>query len=266
MVLEQLLGKRTVTRHVSFAFLLSLLYVFIGFTVQFIFFPEQSVTIVLLATLLLVPSLHHIAAVEEKIERTGSRHFFAKHKTIVKCYLGAFLGTLAGFFLLGTLTGDALSYQTIALEHEELAPATLARFERYAPSLSIAGALFTHNLSYLLIGFFLALFYGAGSVFLIVYNASFFAAFLLEITQRWAITHLGAAAFIHLLPESLSFILTAIAGTTLSRAFLCEQLKSQAFRNVLQNSVLLLMCAIILLAVAALLEVYVTAPIFQRII
>ena len=270
MVLEQLLGKRAITRHAPYVFLLSILYVFIAFSVQYLFFPEQSVTMILLVTLLLAPSLHHLTNVEEKIERTGSKHFFSKHKTIIKCYFFAFLGTLAGFFILGTIASDALAYQTIMLEHEDISPSTLSRFEQFTPSLEIAAGLFTHNLSYLLIGFFLALFYGAGSVFLIVYNASFFAAFVLQILGRWeffayeGILQVGAIPFIHLVPESLAFIMTAIAGTTLSRAFLCEQLKSQAFKNVMQNSVLLLMSAIVLLATAALLEVFVTAPMLQR--
>jgi uncharacterized membrane protein SpoIIM required for sporulation len=269
MVLEQFLDRKIVLRHVLFVFVLSLAYVFVAYAVQNLFFPSQSLATVLLVTILLVPSLHHLIVIEEKIERTGSSHFWKRHKTIIKCYLGAFLGLLAGFLILGIVNPNALDYQVSQLEQEHLRPEAISRFtgQPYTPDVTTATALFSHNIRYLLIGFFLSIFYGAGAIFLVVYNASFFAAFIIEIFSRWtSAAYMTAVSLIHLLPESAGYILTAIAGATLSRAIIHEKLAGEQFRNVLRNCFFLLVFAMLFVLIAAFLETYVTAAMFHNLI
>jgi len=267
MVLEQFLDRDVVVRHFSFTFALSAVYVFVAFAVQEIFFPGNSLATVLLLTILLVPSIHHLIIMEEKIERTGGKHFWAKHKTIIKSHLGAFLGILVGFLLLGIIDPSTLSYQTAQLQLEHLRPEIVNGFldKPYAPSMQTAIALFSNNLTYLLMGFVLSLFYGAGAIFLVVFNASYFAAFVVQIITRWAAAlQLTAVSLLHLIPESAGFILTAIAGATMSRALLVEKYKAQTFKNVLQSSVKHLIIAILLILLAAFVETFITAMVFHR--
>ena len=267
MVLEQLLDRKTVINHVFFGFVLSLLYVFIAYGVQELFFPGQTVATVLLLTILLLPSLHHLIVIEEKIEAKGSSQFWKRHRTIIKSYLGVFLGVLAGFMILGIVNPATLEYQTTQLEQEQLKPEIVTGFldQAYTPTIQTAVSVFTHNLKYLLIGFVLSIFYGAGAIFLVVYNASYFAAFVVQIMLKWvnAVQLTGIALF-HLLPESAGFILTAIAGATMSRAIIHEKRGGKAFKNVLQNAVKLLIIAIGLILVAAFIETYVTATFFHN--
>lgn len=269
MVLEQFLDRRIVLRHFPFVFLLGLVYVFVAYAVQGFFFPDQSLAAVLLLTILLLPSLHHVIVIEEKIESRGSSHFFRRHKTILKCYLGAFLGILAGFLILGFVNPSAVSYQMVQLEQDHLHSELIAGFagQPYVPEMTKVIALFSHNTWYLLIGFALSIFYGAGAIFLIAYNASFFAAFIVEIFSRWSAAYsLAGISLVHMLPESAGFILTAMAGASLSRALIHEKLRGDAFRNVLKNDVKLLVLALLFVLLAAFLEVYVTAPVFHNLI
>lgn len=264
MVLEQIIDRGPILRHAPFVFFLSLLYVFVAYGVQELFFPGQSVATILLATLLLVPSLHHLICVEEEIERKGSSHFWKRHHLLFKCYTGAFFGLLAGFFILGQVNPAALDYQFTQLEIEHLKPEIIAAFsaQDFVPTLQTAFALFSHNVTYLLIGFGLSVFYGAGAIFLVVFNASFFAAFMLEVITRWT-GELAAISLVHMIPESLAFILAAIAGATLSRGIIHEKAHGQAFRNVMQNVVIMMSIALVLLLAAAFIETYVTAPAFS---
>lgn len=268
-MLEQLLDRKIVIQHVPFVFILSAVYVFVAYAVQVIFFPDQSLAIVLLLTILLVPSLHHLIIIEEKIERTGSSHFWRKHHTIIKCYLGAFLGLLIGFLVLGFVNAHTLDYQITQLEQDHLRPTAISSFtgQPYIPDMTTAIALFSHNLRYLLIGFVLSIFYGAGAAFLVAYNASFFAAFVVELFARWATAaQLAAISLLHLLPESAGYILTAIAGATLSRAIIHEKLAGEQFRNVLRNCFILLVLSLISIFLAAFIETYITATFFHRLI
>ncbi len=265
-MLEQFLHKRIVRQHFPFLLLLSTFYVLVAYGVQQVFFPDQGLATVLLATIILVPSLHHLIIVEETIERSGSKQFIAKHKTVIRSYLGAFLGLLAGFLILGFLDHTFLSYQHYQLQLEHLKPELITNFVNdYQPTIDSALALFTHNLQYLLVGLLISIAYGAGSIFLLAYNASFFAAFVLELHIRFADTawSLGLVSLGHLLPESAGFILTAIAGATFSRALIKEKIGSQPFRNVLQNCILLVFIGVVLVFAAAFIEAYVTAPAFQ---
>jgi len=269
MVLEHLIDKKLVRNHMSFVFLLSALYVFVAYAVGEFFFPGQSVAIVLLVTILLTPSLHHLIVIAEAIQREGGKGFWRKHKTIINCYLGAFLGLLLGFFIMGLVNPSALDYQVSQLEQDHLRPEIITAFldQPFTPTLSTALSVFTHNLSYLLIGFVLSIFYGAGAIFLVVYTTSLYAAFVMELMARWAnAMTLAGIALIHLMPESAGFILTAIAGATLSKGIMHENLKSQAFRNVMQSCVKLLVLGIALIFVAAFIETYITAPLFHTLI
>ncbi len=269
MVLEQFLDRRIVLRHFSFVFLLGLVYVFVAYAVQVFFFPDQSLAAVLLLTILLLPSLHHVIIIEEKIESRGSSHFFRRHKTILKCYLGAFLGILAGFLILGFVNPSAVSYQMVQLEQDHLHSELIVGFsgQPYVPELGKVVALFSHNVWYMLIGFVLSIFYGAGAIFLVAYNASFFAAFIVEIFSRWTSAYsLAGISLVHMLPESAGFILTAMAGASLSRALIHEKLTGDAFKNVLKNDFKLLVLAVFFVLLAAFLEVYVTASVFHLLI
>lgn len=268
MVLEQFIDRKLVRQHFLFVFFLSAVFVFISYGVTELFFPGESLPIVLLTTLLLVPSLHHLIQREEKIERTGSDHFWKRHKGIIKCYFGAFAGLLFGFIALGIILPSTLDYQLSQLQLSHLHPDIISKFVEtdYVPDAGKAAALFTHNLGYLLLGFVLSIFYGAGAVFIIAFNASFFAAFVLELLSWNMGGKLAGMSLTHLFPETLGFLLAAIAGATISRALIHEKLRGQPFRNVLQNGVKLLLWGIVFIGIAAVIEVYVTAPYFHRLL
>ncbi len=269
MVLEQFLDRKFVVQHTFFVFILSALYVFVAYAVEYLFFPNQGLAIVLLVTILLVPSLHHLVVIEEKLESKGASHFWKRHKTIIQCYVGAFLGLLVGFLILGFVNPSTLDFQRIQLEQEHLKPEIISTFlgQPYEPDMATTIALFSHNIMYLLIGFVLSIFYGAGAIFLVTYNASFFAAFVIELFSKWAAAgQLAAVSLVHLLPESAGYILTAIAGAEISRALIHEKVTGDAFRNVLKNCFLLLVFAVLFVLLAAFLETYVTATFFHSVI
>ncbi len=268
MVVEQFLDRKIVSKHFLFVFVISAINVFVAYLAQAVFFPGKSLGLVLFVTLLLVPSLHHLMVLEEKIERTGTKDFFKKHRMLLKVYLGAFLGLLAGFLLLTTIVPDALSYQQEELQKSHIDPITINKFtQEYQPTPTRALALFSHNLLYLIAGFIVSIFYGAGAVVLIAYNASFFAAFVLTLITKLGFTPANVSvALLHLLPETMGFICAAIAGGTLSRALIKEKVVSKAFKNVLRNDILILLIGIALVLLAAILETYVTAPVFASVL
>lgn len=269
MVLEQFLDQKIVRNHFFFVLILSAAFVYVAYLVQSFFFPNSSVAIVLLLTILIVPSLHHIMTMEEKMERKVKKHFWRRHKTLFKVYSGAFLGILIGFLFIGFTIPGTLEYQNTLLEKSHLRPELISTFmdQPYEPSITTAISLFSNNMRYILIGFVLSVFYGAGAAFIIAFNASFFAAFVVALFTRWAsAVQLTEISLLHLLPEAAGYIFAAIAGAAISKTIIHEKIKGRAFSKVLGNSLLLLFFSIILIFAAAIIETFVTAPVFHSLL
>ncbi|MBD3259088.1 hypothetical protein GF371_00490, partial [Candidatus Woesearchaeota archaeon] len=108
MVLEQFLSLKSVRKRSYYAFGLSFAFVFIGYFVSRFFFGKTvSIAMLFLCTLLLVPSLVKLLAMEEKIERKyGIKHFFKTHEKVFKIYVFVFLGIFAGYLVLGAVSAD----------------------------------------------------------------------------------------------------------------------------------------------------------------
>ena len=128
--------------------------------------------------------------------------------------------------------------------------------------------LFEKNISVVLITFVLAIFYGAGANFLVAFNASVFAAFLVFVidyaSKITGNTLLTIGVFlIHLIPEITGFFLAALAGSLLSRAILVEKFGTKGFSNILKDSAVLLLLASLLILLGSYLEVYVSSQLME---
>ena len=269
MVLEHLVDNERVLRHPLFITVLTFLYVLVAYGMAYLLFPTQeSLALVFLVTLMITPSLMHVMRLEEKIEsRYGLRHFFRTHQLALRVYGLSFIGLVAGFLVVGSFDPSAYSTQIQMLADKGAIGSTvLEQFTRSTntdPLNPILGV-FTSNLLVLLICVALSLFYGAGAVFLIILNASLFAAFFSWITRAVSNPSLGYLGLIHLVPELLGFLLGAIAGATLSWALLEEKIGTSRFANVAKNACLMIVLAAVVLLIAAVLEVMVTAPLMNQ--
>ncbi|MEM4263288.1 MAG: stage II sporulation protein M [Candidatus Woesearchaeota archaeon] len=272
MVLEQFLENVHVKRHAYFVIFLSMIYVFIAYGVAYLFFKESmSLVAVFTLTIILIPSLHHIISLEEQIERkNGLRHFFRNHATIFKVYSSAFLGILIGFGVIGAVfdSADIYAYQIDFLTRQSsIGASAISKFasNSYVPSFTDVLGLFSQNISVMLIAFVLSVFYGAGAVFLIVFNASMFSAFLFSFMTATSKT-IASVSFIHFIPEISGFLLAAISGAILSAAILNESFSSPYFRNVMKNISIMLAVSIFLIFIGAFLEIYLSGSLIHSLL
>ncbi len=278
MVFEQFLEHDWVEKRVFYVFVLGFVYVFIGHFAAILFFKDAvSVSMLFLATLLLVPSLNKLLKIEEKRESSeGTRHFFKNHKDIFEVYLSLSIGIFLGYMCLGLFVGSGSSvfdYQAHFLENEGLSRGMVTEFfsEEFTASFKDFTAIISNNLSVILIFFFLSVFYGAGAMFLLVLNASIFSTFILFVINNIGNGMLNSLAIlgiflIHMIPEVSGFLAAAIAGGVVSRAFGSEKFMSRGFKNVLKDASVLLAIAIAFIIIAAFLETFVTARVVHSIV
>jgi len=277
MVLEQIVSANWLERRPLFALLLGFIYTLIGSITGFIFFKDSlSISILFLVTLLLVPSLVSMLSIQEEIERkAGLRKFFSNHKDIFEIYLFLSIGIFVGYLLVVWLFGlwgmdlsSTLSEQTKVFG-EALTESKINEFT--GQGLGHVFGIFSSNLGVALIFFILSFFYGAGSIFLIVWNASIFSTFIVLTLQNVSrgIKHslglLGAFS-IYIIPEIGGFLLAGIAGGVVSKALVKEKFMGEGFRNVVRDATVLLLFSFVLLLVAAFLESYVGVSMIKMLV
>ncbi len=280
MVLEELFNALKVKHRPYMAFFLAFIFTFIAFFVAFIFFRDNmSIALIFLTTLLLVPTLITLIRLEEAVERKeGLKHFVRNHKEIFEAYLFAFFGVFVAYLVLGfgaydnpELYGSLFNFQTDYLSFQQgVTEETVSTFVEGVDvnTFSKLMGLFAHDLLVLVVCFVLSFFYGASAIFLIMLNASVFANFVIFVSKSLADNFMqGLQVFgfflIHMIPEVSGFLLAAIAGGVVSKAVFEEKKGSKAFRNVFKDATVLMLIAIELVFVATVLEVLVTAPLFQ---
>ncbi|MCX6706778.1 MAG: stage II sporulation protein M [Candidatus Woesearchaeota archaeon] len=279
MVLESIKIK-WIEHRPYIAFIFGILYTLIGYFAALIFFKDYvSIAMLFLSTLLVVPSLVKLLEIEEQRESVyGIRHFFSEHRDIVEAYVFLFIGVFVGYLILGFIISPA-NYSSVfqmqrdfLTKQEGLSGELINNFidTPFKPSMSEVAGLVTNNLLVCIILFVLSFFYGAGAIFLIIFNASVFASFVTFVIEYMAQKASTAAAVIgvfsiHMLPEVTGFLLAAIAGGVVSKALMREKIRGKGFRNVMQDAIVLLLASCVMIVIAAFLEVFVTTYLFKMI-
>ena len=121
-----------------------------------------------------------------------------------------------------------------------------------------------NNIYVMIFTLIFALIFGAGAIFILAWNASVIASAIGIFTQYKIIEiPLGIARYmIHGFPEIAAYFITALAGGMFGFGIIKHGIKDRRFIKVLENVSLLLFLAIIVLIVAALIEVYLTPLLF----
>jgi len=121
----------------------------------------------------------------------------------------------------------------------------------------------TNNLKVLTIALIFAFFYGAGAIFILVWNASVMGFVIGELAKNtfgiMALPIAFAKYFLHGIPEMLAYLTIALAGgiiyTAIWRGDFFQQGKAK--KIILDTSILVLI-SIVMLIISALIEVYIS--------
>jgi uncharacterized membrane protein SpoIIM required for sporulation len=124
--------------------------------------------------------------------------------------------------------------------------------------------IFANNIYVLIFTLVFSLIFGAGAIFILAWNASVIAA-AIGIFSESSLSNLplGLSRYmIHGVPEIGAYFAGALAGGIISIAVIKHDVHSEKFWIILQDSLNLVIFAVILLFLAALIEVFITPVIF----
>ncbi len=124
--------------------------------------------------------------------------------------------------------------------------------------------IFANNIYVLLFTIVFGLIFGAGAIFVLAWNASVIAAAIGIFTKsNLASLPIGLARYmVHGIPEIAAYFIGALASGIVSVAVIKHEFKEERFWNILQDSLNLIILAVVVLFIAAIIEVFITPALF----
>lgn len=126
-------------------------------------------------------------------------------------------------------------------------------------------SIFANNVSVLIFVLVFSLALGAGAIFILVWNASVIAA-AIGMFAKSEITSLPLGILrymIHGLPEIAAYFVAALGGGIISVAIIRRDLENDRKWNILQDAIVLVVIALLILIISAVIEVYFTPAIMD---
>ena len=207
----------------------------------------------------------------------GSLNLLKDHRKAIWAFLWLFAGFVIGFafwyILLPTtesLQQQVGTYCLINQPGNEKCVESLTATEQAGPTVFATNKermflIIANNIYVLMFTLVFSLLFGAGVVFILAWNASVIAA-AIAIFTRSDLNALPLALlryFVHGIPEIAAYFVAALAGGIISFAVIKRDIGTEKFWKILQDSLNLIILSVIILFLAALLEVFIT-PLFFK--
>ena len=274
MVLESLIFPKKAEHNPKELFFLGALYASFGaFLSLWIFKSEASMIMVLLTVVACIPLIHKTLKREEKKDTLiiEERTLLKEHGKALKFLMFLFFGFIVAYSLLFVFLPNDLSSSLFKVQI-----ATIQQIN----SKVIGGAVIENvffqilfnNFKVLFFAILFAVFYGAGAIFILTWNASVIGAAIGDFAKNKLA---GISSYFVSIPiaigrymthgvfEILAYFVGGLAGGIISVAIINHDINSDKFKFILKDSLDLIILSIILLVLGALVEVFVTPIIFS---
>lgn len=261
---------------------LSLLFVKWFFSGDPVLFEYSGLIVVLFCVMFSIPFMYYIIKQEEAEDEKafGFLSVWKIHKDAIYAFMWLFMGFILAFSFWFIVLQDATLFNAqietyCRINSPGNIPGCVQSYdfaEVSGTSLESTGgvtkevrllSIIENNVYVMIFTLLLSLIFGAGAIFVLAWNASVIAAAIAIFTQHSiAEIPLGILRYmIHGFPEIAAYFITALAGGIFGVGVIRNGIKGQKFIHVLENTVILLCISLVVLLVAALIEVYFT-PLF----
>ncbi len=267
-------------------FFVGLLYASLSLLLVHWFFSSDSnlskasgMIVVLFCIMFCFPFMYFIIKKEERDDEEieGAFSVWTTHKDAIYAFMWMFLGFIVAFSFWNIVLQDAnlLNFQIqtyCQINNPGDVASCVAKYS--SGDLGVTGSavnglrflsIIENNVYVMIFTLLFSLIFGAGAIFVLIWNASVISA-AVGIFAKYRISEipLGIARYtIHGLPEIAAYFITALAGGIFGVGLIRHGMKDEKFLKVVENVIILIFIALIILIIAAFLEVYVTPMIFK---
>jgi len=264
---------------------LALLFVNWVFLGNPVFMESTSILIITFTVILSIPFVYYVFRIEEEKDVfEKEKHFLVKnHGKAIAALMWLFLGYLVAFSVLYVVLPKNIVAYDFKAQIEQYCIINSNNVQDCVARYGIGGAItneisglsmeekqnrviniFVNNIFVLIFCLVFSLAFGAGAIFILAWNASVIAA-AMGIFSKATLSELPLAFgryMLHGIPEILAYFIGALAGGIISIAIVRHDWRDERFWIILQDSLDLIVLSIIILIIAALMEVFITPAIF----
>ena len=257
---------------------ISILIVGLIFNQDPVLYKNAGILTVTFTVMFSIPFMYYIFKLEETKsgEQLGAFGRIKEHRKALWAFLWLFIGFVVGFsfwyMVLPTTTSFRAQVETYCnINRPSNTESCIAQYgikETTGPTIFQTNKerlflIFANNIYVLIFTIIFSLVFGAGVIFILAWNASVIAAAIGIFTQsNLSSLPLGLLRFmIHGTLEIAAYFVAALAGGIISIAVIKREMGTDRFWEILQDSLNLIILSIVILFIAALLEVFIT-PLF----
>ncbi len=245
MVLEHLFPENWLEKRASYAFILAMVYSIIGIIgARLLFGANSGIVSVVFTSILLLPYLEKLFAIEEKIEEKEKKfsllHLWKDNKDLVKTYFAIFFGIFFTYMLFSFILPQ-LGFNTFNIFKEQLFLDPGLRGHAYDVGSFLS--ILSNNWWVLVACFLLALLTGDGAIFFITWNASAWgtifgyraisAAWQTGGNPWWFLFLIFIIVIWHVILEAGAYIIVAISGSVISKDIISKASQIKKFAGYL---------------------------------
>lgn len=283
MVVEALLSPLKAEKNPWQMFFLGFLYASVGILLSlWIFRSEASMVMVFMITIAALPIFYNTIKLEESKDMIIDKdtEIIKGHNKSISFFMYMFIGiTVACVVWYVFLPSDTINTlfdkqtNTIQSINNQVSGNAIQNIDRF-------GKIFFNNFKVLAFSVLFAFIYGAGAIFILVWNATVIGAAignfvrtnlsaytnsfgLLEAGNYFHVVSFGLLKYsVHGIPEIAAYFYGGLAGGILSVAIIRKHFMTQKFPVIIKDFSELVLIAVGFLVAAAFLEVYVTPVLF----
>ncbi|MEK6830314.1 MAG: stage II sporulation protein M [Nanoarchaeota archaeon] len=285
-MLESLINPRRVEKGPWKMFFVGIVYASLSLLLVKLFFENDPVffnglTVVLFCVMFSLPFMYYLIKVEEEQDEhiEGFFSVWRAHSDAIYAFIWLFLGFIVAFSFWNIVLGDAHLFNAQLETYCKInSPGNVEKcIELYSftgkainiqGSSTVTGRLLSiiqNNMYVMIFTLIFSLIFGAGAIFVLAWNASVIST-AIAIFTRYQIADipLGILRYmVHGFPEITAYFITALAGGMLGTGIIRHGIKDKLFLRVLENVIILIFIAILIVLLAAFIEVYLTPLLFS---
>jgi stage II sporulation protein M len=284
MVLEMLLNPRKAERSPWELFFIGLVYSSVAIFLSLLIFSDHiGLVMVFLTTLACTHLVHGAMRLEEKKDMSEKLHgevsLLREHSKAIEVFMFLFIGFVVAFSLWYVFLPTTLTSQIFGLQEETISVVN-GNISGNAISDGFFARIFVNNIKVLLFTLLFAFFYGAGSIFILAWNAAIVGVAIGSFARNGLASVAMNAGFAgaghyfssyslglfrymtHGVFEIAAYFIAALAGGIISMAIARHDFNSPQFKHVVLDAIDLMVISVVVLMFAAFVEVFVTPQFF----
>ena len=270
MVLESLIGPKKAEKNPKRLFFYGIVFTVFGILLAlWVFKSQASMVMVFLTVIACIPLVYKTVKYEEKKDMLNYREriLIKEHGKALKFFMYLFFGMIVAYTLWFVFAPGSEELFSVQLKTIETINANITG---HSYGFGTLFQILANNMKVLLFCIFFAFFYGAGSIFILTWNASVIGAamgtfaknLMANSTNAFIAVNCSLIRYMsHGVFEILAYFIAGLAGGIISVAVINHDVDSERFKHVLIDSLDLLLLAVGVLIFAAFVEVYLTPTI-----